>query len=261
MSDAFLRILSPLPLSRQQDGARLLRLWADNAPQFLPDRWGNYEPVRRHFSLELLDDVLRKWTIAVQFKRVAAPKLDSVVTFGGAGYDEHAEWCLSLKRLQDFDQRSFTNLLEASAIVFSADLGIVHRITEAEVAKGMASRTISDLDIVTRTQKHLFLCTRHLRSYLPDIYWTTVFGKAYVDLFSRQKLLSCPAHRVKELENGSIVVQLTPTLQDTATDEAGFERTRQEARRHLGEDAFFDLAKGPEHKYRVPEFVWGPVLH
>jgi len=82
-----------------------------------------------------------------------------------------------------------------------------------------------------------------------------------VELFSRERLLSCPAYRVKELDNGSIVVQLTPELKDIATEEAAFERVRQDARNHLGNDAFFDLAKGMDHRYRVPDFVWGPILH
>jgi hypothetical protein len=63
------------------------------------------------------------------------------------------------------------------------------------------------------------------------------------------------------LDNGSIVVQLTPELKDITAEEAAFERVRQEARDHLNNDAFFDLAKGMDHRYRVPEFVWGPILN
>ena len=65
---------------------------------------------------------------------------------------------------------------------------------------------------------------------------------------------------MKELDNGSIVVQLTPELKDTTAEEAAFERARQEARNHLNNDAFFDPAKGLDYRYRVPEFVWGPIL-
>ena len=89
----------------------------------------------------------------------------------------------------------------------------------------------------------------------------TVFGRPYVELFSRERLLSCPAYRVEELNSGSIVVQLTPELKDIAAEEAEFERVRQDARNHLNNDAFFDLAKGMDYRYRVPEFVWGPILN
>jgi hypothetical protein len=100
-----------------------------------------------------------------------------------------------------------------------------------------------------------------LKKCVPDIYWTTVFGRPYVELFSRERLLSCPAHRIKELDNGAIVIQLTPELKDIAAEEAAFERVRQDTRNHLNNDAFFDLAKGLDYQYRVPEFVWGPILH
>jgi hypothetical protein len=82
-----------------------------------------------------------------------------------------------------------------------------------------------------------------------------------VELFSRERLLSCPAHRIKELDNGAIVIQLTPELKDIAAEEAAFERVRQDARNHLNNDAFFDPAKGLDYQYQVPEFVWGPILH
>jgi hypothetical protein len=89
----------------------------------------------------------------------------------------------------------------------------------------------------------------------------TVFGRPYVELFSRERLLSRPAHRTKELDSGGIVIQLTPELKDIETEEAAFERVRQDARNHLNNDAFFDPAKGLDHQYRVPEFTWRPILH
>ena len=50
-------------------------------------------------------------------------------------------------------------------------------------------------------------------------------------------------------------------LKDVATEEAAFERARQDARAHLDNDAFFDHAKGMDHQYRVPEFEWLPSPH
>src|SRR5882757_6757942 len=88
-----------------------------------------------------------------------------------------------------------------------------------------------------RTEKNLFVTTHDLSKYVPDVYWTTIFGAPYVKLFSREKLLSAPAHRVEELENGSVVLQLTPDLRDTVTDEAAFEGVRKAVKDHLDSDA------------------------
>jgi hypothetical protein len=64
-----------------------------------------------------------------------------------------------------------------------------------------------------------------------------------------------------EDDYGAIVIQLTSELKDIAAEEAAFERARQDARNHLNNDAFFDPAKGLDYQYRVPEFVWGAILH
>ncbi len=62
-------------------------------------------------------------------------------------------------------------------------------------------------------------------------------------------LASFPQTRVKELDNGSIVIQLTPELKDIAAEEAAFERVRQDARNHLNNDVFFDPARGGNRQF------------
>lgn len=260
MTDVFFQILSPLPLNRRQDARKLFQLWADSAFDFLPNKWGLHEPLRHHFSLAALNEAIRTWEYAYHVKRTASPKLSGSIFMQYGPHRDHTTWTIRLKNLKDFEQPAFCKLLERAASEFSADLGFIHRITDAEIPRGRANDSISYLD-VAHTEKHLFVVTHDLHKYLPDIYWTTVFGKPYVELFSRERLLSCPAHSVKELDNGSIVIQLTPELKDTVAEEAAFERVRQDARNHLNNDAFFDPAKGLDHRYRVPEFVWGPIVH
>jgi hypothetical protein len=260
MSDVFFEILSPLPLNRHQDARKLFQLWAENASHLLPDRWGLYEPLRHHFSLSSLDEAIRTWELDFHVKRTTPPKLQASIFMQYGPHRGHSIWIISLKNLKDFEQPAFCKLLEASAAAFSADLGFIHMITEMETSRGLANGSIGFVN-PSKNEKHLFIATPRLSKCLPDIYWTTVFGKPYVELFSRERLLSCPAYRVKELDNGSIVVQLTPELKDIAAEEAAFERVRQDARNHLNNDAFFDPAKGLDYRYRVPEFVWGPIFH
>jgi hypothetical protein len=260
MTDVFFQILSPLPLNRHQDARKLFKLWADKAAHFLPNRWGLYEPLRHHFSLSALDDAIRTWEFCYYVKRTAAPKLESSIHMQYGPHREHSIWTIGLKRIKDFDQHVFQQLLECSASTFAADLGFIHTITDSEIPRSLPNQSVGFLDSA-HTEKHLFLFTLLLNKCLPDIYWMTVFGRPYVQLFSRERLLSCPAYRVKELDSGSIVVQLTPELKDITTEEAAFEQVRQDARNHLNNDAFFDLAKGMDYRYRVPEFVWGPILN
>lgn len=259
MTDVFFQVLSPLPLNRHQDARKLFELWADKASHFLPNRWGLHDPLRHHFSLEALDEAIRTWELGYYVKRTASPRLSGSISMQYGPHRDHATWSIRLKNVKDFEQPAFCELLECAAVAFSTDLGFIHKITDAEVLRGRANDSISFLD-AAHTDKHLYVVTHDLRKFLPDIYWMTVFGKPYVELFSRERLLSCPAHRVKELENSSIVIQLTPELKDIMYEEAAFERMRQEARDHLNNDAFFDPVKGLAYRYRVPEFVWGPII-
>ncbi|HTF43901.1 MAG TPA: hypothetical protein VK681_33145 [Reyranella sp.] len=259
MINVFFEILSPLPLNRHQDARKLFQLWAENAFNFLPNRWGLYEPIRHHFSMSSLDEAIRTWELYFLVKRTASPKLEGRISMQYGPHRSHSAWKISLNNVKDFDQPAFCKLLECSAPAFSADFGFIHRITEAEISRGRANGSIAFLDI-DQTETNLYVTTRILSKCVPDVYWTTVFGRPYVELFSRERLLSCPAHRIKELDNGAIVIQLTPELKDIAIEEAAFERARQDARNHLDNDAIFDPAKGMEYPYRVPEFVWGPIL-
>jgi hypothetical protein len=259
MSDLHFEILSPLPLNRHQDAVKLFQIWAQNAPRFFPDRSGLHAPLRHRFSLASLEEAIRTWEFYFRVKRVAAPKLEGNIFMQYGPHRQHSTWSIALKKAKDFEQPAFCKMLEHAAVAFSADFGFVHEIVEAETPRGLASGTIHYLDTQKR-EKNLLVTSHVLWKFVPDIYWMTVFGKPYVKVFSRERLLSCPAHRTHELDNGSIIIQLTPELTDAAADETAFEGARQRARSHLDNDAFFDPLKGSDYQYRVPEFLWGPVV-
>ena len=169
MSDVFFEILSPLPLNRHQDARELFQLWAENAFQFLPNRWGLYEPLRHHFSMSALDEAIRTWEFMFIVKRTVFPKLDGNIFMQHGPHRDHSTWTISLKNAKYFDQPAFCKLLERSTAAFSADFGFIHRITETEMPRGRAHGSISYLD-AAHTEKHLFVTTLNLSQCLPDIY-------------------------------------------------------------------------------------------
>lgn len=238
----------------------LFSMWEKNAPAFFPDRSGVTEPLRRPFSLTSLEDVLDEWKFQFLLKRISSPKLESTIMMQYGPHRLHSTWTLSLKKIKDFDQVSFGKLMRAAAQSLLPDFGFIHSITTAETERGLSSGSISFLDSSRKT-KSLFVTTHILRRYIPDIYWTTVFGRQYVQLFSRSRLLSSPVHRIEELDNGSVLLQLTPKLTDIFADELHFESLRETVRAHLGANSFFDPDKGPRHVYQVPQFTWEPRLH
>jgi hypothetical protein len=258
MSEVFFEIQSSLPLDTSEDARRLLGLWAECAPGFFPDRTGSGQPLREKLSSTAVEVVLKHWWSQCMLKRVAPPKLDASIFMRVRPHTKHSDWSIGLDKLQDYNPDAFYDLLRRSAVVFKADFGLIHCLTEADMTRGRENGTVAYLN-TAKTEKNLFVPSIILKRYIPDVYWITLFGAPYVRLFSRQRLLSAPVHRVDELENGSIILQLTTHLADTVTDEAAFEHLRSSVRKHLNCDAIFDEKKGPQYAYRVPRFEWEPL--
>jgi hypothetical protein len=255
MSAMYFEILSPEPLNREADARRIIDLWANLAPEILPDRVGSHEPLKQAFSTDDLRALLVDWENHVLFKRVAKPKLQSSIFMQYGPHKKHSSWTISVNDVANLDIDGLQNLLERASMEFSADFAFLHRPMRCDLEIGLASRSITYLNSA-RSSVSLFVTTHLLRKYVPDIYWVTVFGQPYVKLFSRERLLSAPAYRVSELDNGSVLVQLTESLDERDGISGEYQARKNLVKDHLNSDAFFDLNKGADHRYQIPDFVW-----
>ena len=82
-------------------------------------------------------------------------------------------------------------------------------------------------------QHSALLTTAILSRYLPDVYWTTVFGPAYAKHFGRERLLTTPARQVTELTGGGTYLQLTKNPLDAARDYRVLDSARRRVKEHL----------------------------
>ncbi|QSQ22992.1 hypothetical protein JY651_49225 [Pyxidicoccus parkwayensis] len=71
-----------------------------------------------------------------------------------------------------------------------------------------------------------------------EVCWLNVFGPKLVEVVGRERMLSTPAHRVEELPNGSVLLVLSPTAADFASEEVRVAQAR--AHVHLRPDLDFD---------------------
>jgi hypothetical protein len=78
--------------------------------------------------------------------------------------------------------------------------------------------------------------TRRLEKGLPTLYWRTLLGPSYVELFGRSTLVALPIHRV-EAAGESVWLQLT---EETPSEESwsDFKAVRDLTISHLGRNAF-----------------------
>lgn len=256
MKRVFFEIASPQPLASREDGRRVLGLWMDVAPQLFPDRWGVHEPVKAVLSRDTVEEALTKWEMTFLLKRVALPRLTSGIRMQYGPHRRHSTWSIdSQESLSDYDLATLLKLFRTASLTISADFGFIHSITESEIERGRSSGTIFVEDL-RRKSEFIYVSSFVLQKYIPDIYWMTIFGTPYVEMLSEERLLSAPVHKTQKLADGSILLQLTPCLKDIGQDEVAFEKQRQLVREHLNNDAFYDPARGPEAKYRVPKFAW-----
>jgi hypothetical protein len=73
---------------------------------------------------------------------------------------------------------------------------------------------------------------------IPDLCWVTVFGPMYVRHFGRERLLSAPAPVVREIATDTILLQLSHSYTEVATDWEKFNATREAVIDHLGRECF-----------------------
>ena len=90
---------------------------------------------------------------------------------------------------------------------------------------------------------------------LPTLFWITVFGPPYVEMFGKEKLFSAPAFRVEEVQKDQILIQLTERPEDVKRDLPRVLAVRDAVIDHIGRDAFFDVEAGLNGDYRVPDAV------
>lgn len=91
----------------------------------------------------------------------------------------------------------------------------------------------------------------------PEINWMVLFGRPYIDLFGKEKLLSTPCHSVRIIGDSVIALQLTEHLFEPIPS-----CVRMAVKKHLGEDAFVGEGKSYRSysKGKVPKFDFSGIL-
>jgi hypothetical protein len=90
-----------------------------------------------------------------------------------------------------------------------------------------------------------------LTQRLPGVYWATLFGGAYIDLFGLEKLLSAPCDRIQRLTGSKVLLIARPHPLDSSLTEA--DTVADAIKVHLGSDAFASR-EHPYGKGLIPEF-------
>lgn len=218
----------------------------------IPEKWGICQPIDSWFASTRIDEVANAVAADRElFWERKKPKTEGSIRLGTPS--RHFEMELAI--WDSSYASTLTTFLRAESLECGADLGGVELQWPGQAGSSNAfyerkspEMAAKDFDNIGCTYFSL-----QVRRFLPQLQWATVFGRPYVNLFGREKLLSAPAAVVEELGEDTIFIQLTPKVTDVANDLEGYFALRSRVKDHIGSDAFFDPAKGPIG-YRVPEF-------
>jgi len=248
---AEINILSPRTLAEKNEGRAIFELLSQHAPSLVPERYDQVEPIKKAFTLDNLDAILEDWASGFTWKRRRPAAAGGIHPATGPR-PVHGWLTFRVKHYMREVEEIISFFKECCRYV-EADFASLHQMTEGDVERGKANRTFAFLNR-QRTIHSLLVTTYMLEKNIPDLYWGTVLGRPYVELFGRERILSSPAAQVEELTDGVFYLQLTDDIRDLETRFDHVEAVRQSIKEHLGRDAFFDEALGLDHTYRVPFF-------
>ncbi|MGY6269022.1 hypothetical protein ACXIUT_04965 [Achromobacter denitrificans] len=225
----------------------LARDFVFQMPGYQPQIWGVDRSAMAKLSLIELRELARQGSAVLHWKRNVSPKGEGSLSkrFDTPTGAEHAVHRLRIS-VKDDEQMDW--LIGYVCYCAASDgVDFAHCYAEGQ-SNGLGDSKNPDARITTS------LSTQNLRTVLPDISWGQVFGRAYVDIFGLDKLLSSPAYLVEQLTPDAVYVQLTESVFDTINKPMELHARKQLVKRHLDNNVFLDPTCPPSHVYRTPLF-------
>ena len=249
-----LKVLSPLPLTKREDGKMIFDLWQKYLPNLLPDKFGNWEPIDRTFDPAHIETALDAWKWPFLTLRTK-PSVDASIWMRkGARQRLHSSWGFDLD-VEAASQTELVTFLKAASVALKADFGYIHLLTPSELERGRISKMVHALD-KRATKFNFSIYSKDLQQRIPDLLWATVLGSPYAQMFARSSLLTAPAYISQSLPNESFLLQMTEKLSDVEQHPDVFNEVRSRVKAHLGKEAFFQPHHLAANDYRVPQFIF-----
>lgn len=176
--------------------------------------------------------------------------MESSIWMRRGGILQHAAWKFVIP-FADAHVHALVEFVRAAAKELEVDFGCLTLLTQREIAAGRCNGTVMPLDRKA-TRFNFGVTSQDLQKCIPDVYWLTVFGRPYVEMFGKSKLLHAPACDVEAVSDGLVLLQLTPQLEDTRKEDSVVAKAKLKS--FLGEAAFFQSER--QAASLGPRFVW-----
>ncbi|MBN9687373.1 MULTISPECIES: hypothetical protein [unclassified Corallococcus] len=210
---------------------------------------------RRKFSRENVWESLKERrdenSTSIGLFRARSPELDMSLSLRFPPLDPKLRIWIDVKPLSLFSEaeecRRFIEMVRAWAIRYPTPYASAH---------SMADRELAGFPHFGREAE---VSRRDGFDKVYEVCWLNVFGPKLVKTVGRERMLSTPAYFVEELSNGSVLLVLSPTAADFASDEARVAQAR--AHVHLRPDLDFDTVLRKLRERRAALLPVEPRFH
>jgi hypothetical protein len=219
------------------------------SPTYRPTHWGFFEPMNTKLDLEEVKRRLAStgdnyfgWTRKAPPKGVGGFKKRTYPLKG----PQHARHSFSSTGRSDDNVEELLGYLRDAACHYGAEYACCDTLTKSYLPVALKNGFAP--------HGYLGIFTHELVKWLPDVAWSQIFGPAYIRLFGLDRVMTAPAYKVEELGPEMVYLQLTESLFDLHERYDEVAAVRQEVKKHLDDNIFFDPSFPADHVYRTPIF-------
>jgi hypothetical protein len=218
-------------------------------PGYQPQLWTTSSDERSRYSLMELRSLTQRGETVLRWRRNAHPRAEGSMSrrIQTPACAEHAAHRLRISVKDDEQMGWLVSFLCFGAASDGIDFAWCD-VDGFDCGNG-ASRNLL-------VQKENCISTQRISRGMPDLFWAQIFGRAFVDLFGLDKLLSSPAYQVEQLTPDAVYVQLTESIFDVRDRPAEVHARKQLVKRHLDDNIFLDSSRPSTHVYRKPVFAF-----
>lgn len=196
MKDTFVEVITRDSLHSLDEGRRFMAVLEKTAPNWLPGKWGHWEPLRREYDPADLEEA---WSDDLLLWKGRSAKVEGFLSKPLGPHKRYGLVHFS-GDLPASELERTAHVAQDIALAFDGVYGFVHVHTCHEDGE----------------EPHLFVPQFDLRDEL-RIYWGTILGSPYARLFGTERIASAPAYMVERLGPELFWVQLTERLDDVRT--------------------------------------------
>jgi len=214
-----------------------------------PVRYSAYEPVLTKLDRRHLDPLVDVWLNAGRTPEPpTAPRVGSLLLAGpNDGVSYQVSWGKS-------------NVPTFPFVAGDIDIALVNShggLLEAwlDLIKRLAVRLNPLYGDIFNMSLRGWDTPHDLLKRLPDVQWTSIYGRPYVEMFGEAHICNAPFHRVDVLSPGLMWVQATPDIFEAVPEDV-----RSRIRQHLGEEAFMSGGQWRYQTGKAPDFDFSNVV-